>query len=186
MPTAAPEIPPITDQTAFNLQRWAKLCADPFYASLDHRIETDSHGQIIMSPPPAFDHSDRQGEVLELLLRYAPPGGKARPEAPVSTSGGVKAVDVIWISHERLGRSVKNDLLTMAPEICVEILSPSNTRAEIDEKRRLYFESDASEVWICGLDRSMRFFFADDPEGDVHVRSRLCPDFPQHLPSRPD
>jgi len=183
MPTAAPEIPPIADQAKFNLERWSILCADPFYASLDHRIETDAHGNVIMSPPPAFDHSDRRGEVLKLLLQHAPSGGSALPESPVSTSGGVKAIDVIWISAQRRKKAVDGMLLTTAPEICIEILSPSNTRSEIDEKRRLYFESGADEVWICGLDRSMRFFHSAAPDGEPLTASEICPDFPQRLPS---
>jgi hypothetical protein len=40
-------------QTAFNLKRWAELLADPELARLPHRIETDRHGHILMSPPPA-------------------------------------------------------------------------------------------------------------------------------------
>jgi Uma2 family endonuclease len=33
-----------------------------------------------------------------------------------------------------------------------EILSPSNTAGEIDEKIALYFEAGAREVWICEQD----------------------------------
>ena len=36
----------------------------------------------------------------------------------------------------------------MAPEICVEVVSPSNSEEEMVEKRRLYFEKGAKEVWI--------------------------------------
>lgn len=183
MPTAAPEIPPITDQAKFNLERWSILCADPFYATLDHRIETDAHGNIIMRPPPAFDHSERQGEVLKLLLNFAPQNGSSLAETPVSTTGGVKAIDVVWSSLNRRKKAVNGLLLTIAPEICIEILSPSNTRSEIDEKRRLYFESGADEVWICGLDRNMRFFLAADPDGEAQPHSLICPDFPNRLPS---
>ena len=182
MPTAAPEIPPIADQAKFNQERWSVLCADPFYAALDHRIETDAHGNVIMSPPPAFDHSDRQGEVIELLLKHAPSNGKIRPESPLSTSGGVKGIDVIWISKDRLSRSLDGNFLTLAPEICVEVISPSNTRSEIDEKRSLYFEAGADEVWICSLDRSMRFYAAADPDGEALPCSGICPGFPLALP----
>jgi hypothetical protein len=37
-------------QTAFNLNRWRELLADPELARLPHRIETDRHGRILMSP----------------------------------------------------------------------------------------------------------------------------------------
>ena len=43
-------------------------------------------------------------------------------------------------------------VLERAPEICVEVLSPSNSKPEMEEKRALYFEAGAQEVWICGLD----------------------------------
>jgi hypothetical protein len=34
------------------------------------------------------------------------------------------------------------------PEICIEILFRSNSAAEIAEKRLLYFDAGAGEVWI--------------------------------------
>jgi len=40
-------------QTAFNLERWRELLADRVLARLPHRIETDRHGHILMSLPPA-------------------------------------------------------------------------------------------------------------------------------------
>jgi hypothetical protein len=43
-------------------------------------------------------------------------------------------------------------LFELAPEICVEVLSPSNSAAEINEKLALYFDAGATEVWICNLD----------------------------------
>jgi hypothetical protein len=44
-----------------------------------------------------------------------------------------------------------------APEICIEVLSPSNSQLEMVEKRALYFEAGAAEVWTCDLDDSMTF-----------------------------
>jgi hypothetical protein len=57
MPTAAPELPPITDQTKFNVERWDELCADRFYASLDHRIETDTNGKVIVRGCQEISHT---------------------------------------------------------------------------------------------------------------------------------
>jgi hypothetical protein len=48
------------EQTAFNLKRWAEVLADPELAPLPHRIETDRHGRISMSPPPAPAHGGRR------------------------------------------------------------------------------------------------------------------------------
>jgi Uma2 family endonuclease len=70
-------------------------------------------------------------------------------------------------------------LATRAPEICVEILSPSNTASEIDEKRALYFDAGAIEVWICKLDGSFIFFVSPD---NCQSGSVLCPYFPKGIP----
>jgi Uma2 family endonuclease len=177
---AAPELPAIEDRTAFNIERWEQLCADPFLAGLDHRIETDAHGHILMTPPAAFDHSHFQGNLIHLLKEHSPTTGIATPEAPISTAGGVKVADAIWISRERLKRSRQGKLLAVAPEICIEVLSPSNTRAEIDEKMRLYFDAGADEVWICGLDGTLRFFLVSDCD-QTASSSALCPEFPPRI-----
>ena len=55
------EMPERVSQTKFNLERWAEILTDPALAKLPNRIETDRHGHILMSPPPAFRHSRRPG-----------------------------------------------------------------------------------------------------------------------------
>ena len=59
----------------------------------------------------------------------------------------------------------------------MEILSPSNTQAEVDQKCTLYFAAGAREVWICGPDSHIRFFA---PEAEVD-HSSLCPKFPKRI-----
>src|SRR4051794_39741790 len=120
------ELPSIEGQTAFNLRRWCEVLADSSLTKLPHRIETDRHGHIVMSPPPAFSHSQHQGKLVGLLLKLLPEG-QAMPECPLSTSDGVKAIDVAWLSATREEHVQKPTLLERAPEICVEVFSPSNT-----------------------------------------------------------
>ena len=173
-----PAMPEIRDQEAFNLKRWDDLCADPVLAALDHRIETDRFGHIIITPPPGFDHGDYQTQIA-FLLRHTIGEGKPVTETPISTSEGVRAADVAWISLERLARSRKRNVLTIAPEICVEVLSPSNLRREMEEKKRLYFEAGAEEVWICDMEGRLFFYLASAP--DVAGRSALCPSCPETI-----
>jgi Uma2 family endonuclease len=112
--------------------------------------------------------------LLQLL-----PDGEIFTECPVSTAGGVKVADVAWIAPDRRENLVELVLLEPAPEICVEVLSPSNSAAEIDQKRALYFDAGAAEVWICNLDGSMSFFVGPD-----HLQSStsvLCPAFPTRI-----
>ena len=49
------------------------------------------------------------------------------------------------------GRGGESALRT-APELCVEVLSPTNTPAEISEKVAAYLAAGAREVWVVGDD----------------------------------
>jgi Uma2 family endonuclease len=176
------DLPAQEDQTEFNLLRWAQLTADtPLSRELskfEGRIETDRHGHIIMSPPPGFSHGSYQLEIGSLLKGMLP-GGRAVTECPISTADGVKAADVAWISKARLDEIGENVCLTKAPEICVEVLSPDNTRAEMEEKRALYFSAEAEEVWLCDRTGKMTFYCAADSNRDgASVR---CPEFPRQI-----
>ncbi len=63
----------------------------------------------------------------------------------------------------------------VAPEICVEIISPSNSKQEILAKIALYFGVGAKEVWTCNLAGQMVFY---DLSG-VLEQSVLVPLFPK-------
>jgi Uma2 family endonuclease len=63
------------------------------------------------------------------------------------------------------------------PEICIEVLSDSNAEAEMEAKRRLFFEGGAEEVWIVGPGGELRSF---DPAGE-RERSALAPTFPERI-----
>src|SRR6185295_15930408 len=91
------ELPSQQDQADFNLRRWTELLADPELAKFEGRIETDRHGHIIMSPPPAPSHGSFQSEIVHLLRTFLS-AGQVLAECPISTADGVKAADVAWAS----------------------------------------------------------------------------------------
>lgn len=173
------ELPPQRTQTAFNLRRWAELQADPAMRKVEGRIETDRHGHVLMSPPPAASHGGYQFEI-GFLLRRALPHGRVVTECPISTADGVRAADVAWASRECVAELSDGIVFPRAPEICVEVLSPDNTPAEMREKAALYFDAGAKEVWLCSQSGQMTFFAASAiTRESVSVRaSQLCPDFP--------
>ena len=82
------------------------------------------------------------------------------------------------MSRERRAQRQGGPSLPFSPELCVEILSPSNTKAEIEEKKTLCFEGGALEVWICDRRGKTSFF---GPGGVLLRKSRLCPAFPSQI-----
>ncbi|MBI4657332.1 MAG: Uma2 family endonuclease [Verrucomicrobia bacterium] len=157
MATLTIELPPQSAQTSLNMRRWAELLADPELAKFEGRIETDRHGHILMSPPPAPNHGSLQSEIV-YLSRTHMLHSRIITECPISTADGVKAADVAWASPECLRELGDLACFPRAPEICVEVLSPSNTEAEMQEKMALYFDASAQEVWFCGEFGVMSFF----------------------------
>jgi Uma2 family endonuclease len=175
------ELPPHKTQTALNLSRWAELLADPELAKVEGRIETDRHGHIIMTPTPPPSHGSFQFEIGH-RLRNLLSEGRVLTECPISTADGVKVADVAWASPERMREVGQRVCFPRAPEICVEVLSPSNTQAEMKEKKALYFDAGAQEVWFCARNGAMSFFSPGAPRPSRV--SELCPQFPQQVDLR--
>lgn len=174
-----PETLELADQHAFNLAVWEKVLQDQSLCELPYRIETDELGQIVMTPQAAPDHGEGQVNIA-VLLKTLMPSGSVITECPVSTTGGVKGADVVWISRERREPQRGRVCLTVTPEICVEVISPSNTRRELRKKKRLYFEAGAEEVWFRERDGRMMFFLKGAPDTEA-AASVLCPEFPARV-----
>ena len=181
MPTLTIELPQHKAQNAFNLRRWAELLADSELARFEGRIETDRHGHIIMSPPPAPRHGSFQSEIAH-LLRSLMRQGRVLTECPISTADGVKAADIAWASPACMRELGNRACFPRSPEICVEVLSPSNTDAEIQEKMALYFDAGAREVWLCAESGGVNFF--GPGVAQLISTSQLCPQFPKQLKLR--
>ena len=180
----------LAEQHEFNLRRWEELQADPEIRAWPGRVETDRDGNVIMTPPGGLGHGGRQGRCIALLGQYLPVGIPFG-EFAVSTSDGNKIPDCGWVSlgHPEVQELLTGDLdleeepkvFTQAPEICVEVLSPRNSLEDIELKKRLYFETGAKEVWVCGRKGAMEFFGS---KGKLS-QSKLCPNFPSIISLAP-
>ena len=157
---------------------WEDILADRSLRDLPYKIETNRYHKIIMSPASAW-RGNFEYEVGLLLGRLLPLG-KIINEAPIRTAEGVRVADVGWMSRERWSPQRRATALERAPEICVEILSPSNCREEMLEKMSLYYASGAEEVWLCDEEGRMEFFTVSSAPQPVAV-SVLCPDFPKQI-----
>jgi len=104
--------------------------------------------------------------------------GEVFPECPIQVEEGVKVADVVWVSPERYQKISKQDICLIAPEICIEVLSDSNTTREMQSKIYQYLKTGAQEVWVCDSAGQMQFFSAVG----LLITSQLIPDFPNTVP----
>jgi Uma2 family endonuclease len=65
----------------------------------------------------------------------------------MASSGRVRLPDVAFISKERLPKK-RGRVPTLAPDLAVEVLSETNTAAEMAQKLREYFPSGTRLVWF--------------------------------------
>ena len=128
--------------------RYRDLCSDPTYNRVPGKIEIDVWGRLVMTPP-SFYHGRLQGRVIQALGALA--GGEVMAETAIATAAGVFVADVTWASDSFVQAHINQVALEKAPEICVEVVSPSNSRKEIDEKTAAYLAAGAQEVWLVYL-----------------------------------
>ena len=166
-------MPTVTTRAEDHQERWGEIVVDPTLQDLPYKVETNAQGQIILSPHKNR-HSDLQASLFQHLQQHAP-NGHISVEYALATPRGVKAPDVVWMSAGRREEMRKTgDPSMLAPEICVEVMSDSNTEEEMQEKRALYREIGAQEVWVVGEEGEIRFFGDEERE-----QSEIAPECPR-------
>jgi len=126
--------------------KWQELINNPFFRDVPYKVELNKFGQILMSPA-----SNRHGILQNKVARSIEndkQSGIIVIECSILTSEGVRVAAVAWLSDEFYAEFGETTPFPKAPEICVEVKSPTNSKAEMDEKIRLYLEKGALEVWI--------------------------------------
>lgn len=126
--------------------QWADVLAEPSLKNLPYKIELNEKGHIEMSPASNF-HGFLQSELV-WLLRSQLDSGRVITECSIDTPKGVKVADVAWCSPGFVAEQGDLTPFTKAPDICIEVVSPSNTFAEMQDKVLLYLAKGAKEVWL--------------------------------------
>ena len=136
--------------------RWSQVIEDQALQNLPYKIELNEWGNVVLSPA-SNKHGLLQAEI-SWFLRENKMNGKAITECSVNTLKGVKVADVAWGSDDFFNRNHIETPYREAPELCVEIISPSNAAQEIEEKINLYLSKGAREVWVCDEEGSIKFY----------------------------
>lgn len=153
------------------LARWEEALRDPSLQDLPYKIEINAWGKLEMSPA-----SNRHGRLQmalggELMRQLS--DGVVISECSIFTRIGIHVPDIVWASSDFMKDFGEITPYPRAPEICAEIISPSNVPAGIDEKLGAYFAAGAREVWLVSEAGSIRYF---GPHGE-----KPCSDFPVQI-----
>ncbi len=134
-----------------------------------------------MTPAPTARH---QHAVVALVVRlgvYAEAHGGEVLTAPTDVFFGDRNVvepDVLFITAEHLSR-VELPFVRGAPDIVVEVSSPSTRRLELGRKRDLYEGSGVPEYWFVDLDKDGSRCIVWPKEATRRRSSSLVPSAPR-------
>jgi Uma2 family endonuclease len=146
--------------------RWQQMLEDPLVSAIPFKVELNEKGAIVVTPANTR-HGVLQAFVTRELGKLLP-HGTTITECPVETEIGVRVPDVAWASPEFVRRHGLPATLLHAPDLCVEVVSPSNSALEMQEKTAAYFAAGAREVWLVAEDGTIEML---DEHGRIETSS---------------
>jgi Uma2 family endonuclease len=110
------------------------------------------HGELVKVPFPEFPRIRAQWQLRRLLESAAGSTGVVHTEMPYRSLPEYEGwgADVAYVSKQRWDNIER--YLMDAPELVIEVLSPSNTAAEMLNKRNVCLENGSREFWIVETD----------------------------------
>ena len=127
----------------------------------DGYIHEVVNGELVMSPKNNWQHGDICAQLLTALRSFA---DQHKLGAVWDSSTGFwmenlncRAPDISFLAKARLRGLKRREarFFQGAPDLAVEILSPSNTRRDVDERLRDYFSSGAKLAWVIDPEREL-------------------------------
>lgn len=130
-------------------------------------------GEVVVMPRPTWEHGEVAGNVYMLVKLFL----KQHPIGRVTVEGGViterkpdtvRGPDVSFMSAGRMPLGERMDRFADAtPDLCVEVVSPSNTRRKLNDKIKEYFFTGAKAVWVIDPDERSVTVYGEPMEGRV-------------------
>src|SRR5256886_14153881 len=148
------------------------------------------NGVLIMAPTPTPEHQDIVGEIFSALRTHIKLAGLGRVfMAPIDVDLGPKNVyqpDLVVVLNAHLDRVTEKKIIG-APDLVVEVASPSTAAYDRLTKYEKYAQAGITEYWIvkpkprtvevlvleAGAYRSLGIF-----RGEQTLPSRIVPDLP--------
>ena len=106
------------------------------------------NGEVMMSPTPVPAHQRAVGRIFKLLDSLIPDGEVfVAPLDVYLDEANVVQPDVMWVA-EKSACTILDSYVQGAPDLVVEVLSPSTARHDKSTKFRLYEQYGAREYWL--------------------------------------
>lgn len=162
-------------------EQFYQLCQD----NSNLRFERNAEGELIIMPPAGGETSNRNGRLTQQLMNWTDADGTG---IAFDSSGGFKlpngadrSPDASWVKLERwnaLTSEQQKKFPPICPDFVVELLSPSDSLKDTQDKMKEYRENGALLGWL--INRKNRQVEIYRPGEEVEVL-----DNPERLAGEP-
>jgi Uma2 family endonuclease len=126
------------------------------------------HGECVLVPAPVMEHAYIGRQLWRILDRiclgwYVDKEFAFRPQREYE----VWVADVAMVTEQRWRATPRREWLSGSPDLVAEVLSPSNTVQEINDKKWTCFQSGCQEFWI--LDPKRNSIEVNTPDGQART-----------------
>ncbi len=141
------------------------------------QLELDE-GELISMPPAGFDHGEREDQISFLLNQHV---RKNKLGKVLTGDTGfrlndntVLSPDVAFVRKDRVEALRSKSFAKGAPDLAVEILSPSDTVRRVNRKVKQYLAAGCHTVWLVYPEsQTVDIFEASGAERTLHSQEIL-------------
>jgi Uma2 family endonuclease len=157
-------------------------------ANRDYRIERNARGDIQIMPPTGGLTGKRNSDLLIDLGNWARRDGRGLVFDSSTgfnlPNGATRSPDVAWVRRERieaLSAAERRGFLPLAPDLVIELASPTDAISELVAKMREYQDNGVRLGWLILPRQRQVHVFAADAEPRC-LDQPLCLSEPDLLP----
>jgi Uma2 family endonuclease len=141
-------------------------------------------GEIVPMPPTSLLHDRVKMRIGFLLASFVDARPELRLEVLIEAGSKVSEYDtfvpdVAVVSLDQLQGSAR--ILQGPPDLAIEIISPSETKKKITQKRESYLKSGSKTVWLVSVEsRAITVYTSEGTRqitGDQSIEDPLLPGF---------
>ncbi len=131
-------------------------------------------GELLMSPAPEPEHQDVLRNIFTALASFVSANALGKvycaPIDVVLSMTDIVQPDIVFIAHDRLSIVRKKNIIA-APDLVIEIVSPSTAIIDRTRKKMLYEHHGVREYWIVDSEtKSVEVYVRRDSRfGDLTI-----------------
>ena len=136
-------------------KRRIKLTYEDYRNTPDDKRYELLDGELILAPAPRTTHQTVQNNISWRMSQFVAMEGLGKvfnaPTDVVLMGTDIVQPDIVFVSREREHIVMENDIQG-APDLVVEVLSPSTASRDRGYKRSLYARHGVREYWMAGVE----------------------------------